>query len=234
MTMTTMKLRIRTVTAVLGVLAVAATSAGCSGPDRKPGGAARSAAAQANEASVPAGWVVHTSPGIRVALPPDWVPRPAEQRGAPGAAMEVGVPYTGQPTPPPLFLGLVERGRVGPLGPREQVLRLQLKAQLPGATLGEARHVEVVGGTDAVSFDVTYQDAGGTSVLDTPMTPVGMRSRQLIVETPGLPKFGFWFGATDADFDEATWTGILRSLVVNPSEVAPDQPARTVAAGPTG
>ena len=73
---------------------------------------------------------------------------------------------------------------------------------------------------DAVTFDVLYDDAGGTSVLDTPLRPAVFRNRELVVDVPGLPKFGFRYGATREDFDEQLWRQVVRSLVVLPAEVA--------------
>lgn len=78
--------------------------------------------------------------------------------------------YTGRPVALPLLAGFVERDRVGPLAIREPLLRLQLEQGLPeGATLGAARHVEVAGAIDAVTFDAVYSTPGATSVLGTPV-----------------------------------------------------------------
>ena len=164
-------------------------------------------------AKVPEGWT-YRGPGFTVAVPPDWKPKPDDQRVAPQAALEVGVPYTGQSASPPVLLAFVERERVGPLPYREPILRAQLEAGLPGVTLGDSKHVQVAGSTDAVTFDALYQDEGGESILGTRLEPTTFRNRELIVETPGLPKYGFRFGAPRDQFDEATWQKILGSIVV--------------------
>lgn len=175
-----------------------------------------------DKAKVPDGWVVRRGPGFQVAVPPQWQTRPDDQRAAPSAALEVGVPFTGQALPPPLLLAFVERERVGPLQVREPVLRAQLKAGLPeGATLGESKHVDIAGGSDAVTFDVVYADEGGTSLLGTPLKPTTVRQRELIVETPGLPKYGFRYSASVEEFDADLWRQIEDSIVVLPSDPTP-------------
>lgn len=174
--------------------------------------------APTNKAEVPSGWVLRRGPGFRVALPAEWQPRPEDQRAAPQAAMEVGIPFIGQSVPPPVFMGFLEREPVGALPLREKVLRMQLEAGLPEATIGSSKEVEVAGASDAVSFDLVYEDEGGESVLGTPLRPTVFRQRELIVETPGLPKFGFRYGAPRHLFDEDLWDQIVKSLVVLPAE----------------
>ncbi|NLT55762.1 MAG: hypothetical protein GXX79_14635 [Actinomycetales bacterium] len=183
-------------------------------------------------AKVPEGWTVYRGPGFTVAVPPDWKPKPDDQRVAPQAALEVGLPYTGQSASPPVLLAFVERERVGPLVYREPILRAQFEAGLPGVTLGDSKHVTVAGSTDAVTFDALYQDEGGESVLGTRLEPTTFRNRELIVETPGLPKYGFRYGASKDQFDEATWEKILGSIVVttgggDPVAEDPAAPAET-------
>lgn len=190
-------------------------TSGCdSSPEQDPQ-SLPSATVPSGSAEAPDGWQTREGPGFSVAVPPTWQNRPEDQRAAKAAALEVGVPYTGQRTPPPLLLAFVERELVGPLPVREQVLRAQLRSRLPGdATIGDSEHVAVAGATDAVYFDVTYRTAGGTSVLDTPLEPTLVRQRELVVETPGLPKYGLRYSAAQADFDEDVWAGIVRSLRV--------------------
>lgn len=167
-----------------------------------------------DRATVPAGWTVHRGPGFTVAVPPEWRPRPDDQRVAPEAALEVGIPFTGQPTSPAVLIAFVERGQVGPLVYREPILRAQLEAGLPGATLGDSTRIEIAGSTDALYFDVLYEDEGGESVLGTRLEPTVFRQRELIVETPGLPKYGFRFAVPRDQFDERVWQRIARSIVV--------------------
>ncbi|NLT55764.1 MAG: hypothetical protein GXX79_14645 [Actinomycetales bacterium] len=167
-----------------------------------------------DRAKVPAGWTVHRGPGFTVAVPPEWKPMPDDQRAAPSAALEVGVPFTGQPTSPAVFFAFVEREQVGPLVYREPLLRAQLEAGIPGVTLGDSTRIEIAGSSDALYFDVLYEDEGGTSVLGTKLEPTVCRQRELIIETPGLPKYGFRYGAPQDQFDEQVWQQIARSIVV--------------------
>lgn len=173
------------------------------------------AAVQVSGAVVPEGWPVQRAAGFTVATPPEWLPRPDEIRLAPQAALEIGVPFTGQAVALPLLIGFVERERVGRLDIREKLLRLQLEQGLPeGTTFGASKRVEVAGALDAVTFDAVYSTPGGTSVLGTPVDPVTVRQRELIVETPGLPKYGLRFTAPVDEFDEQLWQQISDSLVV--------------------
>lgn len=165
-------------------------------------------------ATVPAGWTVRQGPGFQVAVPPTWVPRPQNQRSARTAALEVGIPFTGQGYPPPLLLAFVEQDRVGPLSVREPLLRAQIKNALPAATLGDSTHLDVAGATDAVQFDVLYTTRASTSILDTPLVATPMRQRELVVETPGLPKYGLRYSAPADQFSEDVWKGVVGSLVV--------------------
>lgn len=173
------------------------------------------AAVPVSGAVVPEGWPVQRAAGFTVATPPEWSPRPDEFRLAPQAALEIGFPFTGQAVALPLLIGFVERERVGPLDIREKLLRLQLEQGLPeGTTFGASKRIEVAGALDAITFDAVYSTPGGTSVLGTPVDPVTVRQRELVVETPGLPKYGLRFTAPVEEFDEQLWQQILGSLVV--------------------
>lgn len=208
---------------LVGVLTLILLASGCSDADDPA--AQEAVAVPVSRAVVPQGWLVQRAPGFTLAIPPEWVPRPEEFRLAPDAALEVGVPYTGQPVALPLLLGFVERERVGPLDIREKLLRLQLEQGLPpGTTFGASKDVQVAGAVDALTFDAVYSTAAGTSVLGTPVAPVTVRQRELVVETPGLPKYGLRFTAPLESFDEQLWQRILNSLVVTPG-VAPPSPS---------
>lgn len=206
--------RVRLLIAVAAPSLLIAVMGGCSSETevhRQP--VAEATVVPTSKAAVPEGWVVRRGPGFTLALPATWQPRPEAQRMAPKASLEIGVPFTGQSTPPPVLLGFVEREQVGPLEIREMVLRAQLSAGLEGSTIGKSQHVKVAGATDAVWFDVLYEDEGGTSVLGTPLKPCTFRYRELIVETPGLPKYGFRFAATTTEFDVPLWQKLsTRSL----------------------
>jgi hypothetical protein len=168
---------------------------------------------------VPTGFIMRQGAGFSIAVPADWVPRPENMR-LKQAAMDIGVPFTGQPYPPPRLLAFLERDLVGPLNVREPILRAQLQGQLAAnATLGAAEHVKIKGADDAIEFEVTYTTAASTSVLDTPLEATDMRQIELLVETEGLPKFGFRFSAPAAQFDKATWQTIRDSITVRPQDV---------------
>ncbi|MGL5859249.1 MAG: hypothetical protein ACRC35_12760 [Angustibacter sp.] len=124
------------------------------------------------------------------------------------------MPFSGQPSPPPLLIVFVEREPVGPLSISEPMTRAQLEDALPGATLGPSTRVPVTGATDAVQFDVRYTTRASTSILDTPLRATPVRQRELLVDVPGLPKYGLRYAAPSADFDEVIWAGLLRSFTV--------------------
>ncbi|WP_289017014.1 hypothetical protein [uncultured Ornithinimicrobium sp.] len=170
-------------------------------------------------APAPDGWTLRQSAGFSIATPPGWQPRPEDQR-VHQAAMDVGVPFTGQPTPPPRLLVFLERGHVGEIDLREQVLRMQLASSLPAdATLDTSTEVEVAGADRAVEFDVFYTTAEVRSLTDTPMHATRVRQVELLVETEGLPKFGFRYAAPVSEFDEEEWERIRSSIQVRPDEV---------------
>lgn len=213
-------------TRTAGLLAVAlllGSVAACSADDPVKHQALPSATTvPTDEASVPSGWTLRQGAGFSVATPPQWQPRPTDQRSAPDAALEVGVPFTGQRQAPPLLLVFVEQGQVGPLPIREPLLRAQLQNALPGATLGTSTHVRVAGSTDAVQFDVRYRTKAATSLLDTPLDATDVRQRELLVETPGLPKYGVRYSAPVAQFSDQVWQGILTSLTVHGGDGSSD------------
>lgn len=209
-------------------MAFLASVTGCSADDPVRRQALPTATVVPTEhAVVPDGWTARQGAGFTVAIPPGWQTRPADQRGAADAALEVGVPFTGQPAPPPRLIVFVEQENVGPLSVREPLLRAQIADALPQATLGASRHVPVAGAVDAVQFDVSYTTKAATSVLGTPLEPTPMQQRELIVETPGLPKFGVRYSAPSAQFSEDVWRGIEQSLTVGLTGDAPGTPSGT-------
>ncbi|RIK17736.1 MAG: hypothetical protein DCC50_00790, partial [Acidobacteria bacterium] len=178
-----------------------------------PGGVAE------RTAPAPDGWTLRQSAGFSIATPPGWEPRPDEQRVR-QAAMDVGVPYTGQSSPPPRLLVFLERGHVGELELREQLLRLQLTSSLPSdATLDTSHEVEIAGAERAVEFDVFYTTAEVRSLTETPLKATRIHQVELIVETEGLPKFGFRYAAPVDEFDEEMWERVRDSIEVRPDEV---------------
>ncbi|MGO0575674.1 hypothetical protein [Ornithinimicrobium panacihumi] len=171
-------------------------------------------------APAPGGWVLRQSAGFSIATPPGWMPRPEEQRVR-QSVMDVGVPFTGQATPPPRLLVFLERDHVGEIDLREQVLRMQLQSGLPAdATLDSSTEVEISGAASAREFDVYYTSAAvERTVTGTPMRATRIRQVELLVETEGLPKFGFRYAAPVSEFDEAAWERMKESIEVRPDEV---------------
>ena len=55
---------------------------------------------------------------------------------------------------------------------------------------------------------------GGTSVTGVTLKPTTVRQRELVVETPGLPKYGFRYAAPLDQFSEDTWAKIQGSITV--------------------
>jgi hypothetical protein len=201
--------------ACLAVVVLVASLAACSADDPVKRQALPTATVVPTErAQVPDGWTVRQGAGFTVAIPPDWQTRPPDQRAAKDAALEVGIPFTGQPSPPPRLIVFVEQQQVGPLSVREPLLRAQIANGLPDATLGASRHVQVAGAVDALQFDVSYTTKAGTSVLGTALEATPMQQRELIVETPGLPKYGLRYTAPADQFSEDVWRGIQQSLTV--------------------
>lgn len=195
--------------------------AGCSGDGAEDQGSATSGpgGAGAEEGALPEGWSTFEAEGFSVGLPPDWEERPEDMRES-RAAMDVGIPFTGQPYPPPRMLAFVETEAVGPPDVRDQILRQQLEWGLgEDAEFGETTPVTVEGADAALEFEVTYTTEEATSVLDTPLEATEMRQRELIVETEGLPKLGFRFSAPADQFDEEQWETVRASIEVRIDEL---------------
>lgn len=198
-------------------LAIAATAlTGCSG-DAAGGKPDRPAADQGGRATatVPAGWESRQVAGLRVAWPPDFQVR----TDATGAALQVGIPFTGQPFPPPQVQVYVETEPVGTLQVREPLTRAQISQQLGGVEIPPSTPVTVAGARAAVEFTYDYTTEGGTSVLDTPLEPTPMRQSDLLIDVPGLPKYGLRYSAPADQYDERLWRQLVAAL-----EVTSDQP----------
>ena len=216
---------IRTLTAAGMALGLTLVLGGCdAAQDTPPQELAQATVAPSDAAErtapAPDGWVLRQSAGFSVATPPGWVPRPEDQRVR-QAAMDVGVPFTGQSTPPSRLLVFLERDHVGDLDLREQVLRLQLQSGLPSdATIDTSTDVKIAGASAAREFDTYYTTAAvARTVTGTPLKATRIRQVELLVETEGLPKFGFRYAAPVAEFDEEAWERIKSSIEVRPEEV---------------
>jgi hypothetical protein len=201
-------------TLVLALTVVATGCAGGSGGSAQQTGSAATAAPQT--AVVPPGWKTYEVSGLSLAYPPHWQPRTEQEALQP--TFKFGVPFTGQPAPPPFLAGFVETEPVGNIAVREPVLRKFLQAGLPGATFEPTRKVQVAGASEAVEFAYTYTTQGGESVLGTPLEPTPIRQVDLLVERPGLPKYGLRYGAPASEFDPQLWRQIVASLSVRPGK----------------
>ncbi|KNX38358.1 hypothetical protein VV01_16330 [Luteipulveratus halotolerans] len=197
--------------------------AGCdSSPEQDPQ-ALPSATVAPDRAKAPSGWITRQGAGFQVSVPKDWTNRPDDRRGNPGAELEIGPVYQGGSNIPPTFLAFVEREQVGPLETRESILRAQLQSQIPEAKIGSPTQIKVAGATTAVYFDLTYKSDAGTSVTGDKLAPQDMRQRELLIETPGLPKYGFRYNAPAKKFDEDTFKKIAGSIVVRPETASEAQ-----------
>jgi hypothetical protein len=201
--------------ALVSVLALLVVVAGCGPAEQATQGAAPAASTNAGQPKTPAGWKTHTVSGLSLAYPPQWQPRTEQEAQPP--TFKFGVPFTGQPEPPPFLAGFVETEPVGNLSVREPVLRKFLEAGLPTATFEPTRRVQVAGASEAVQFFYTYTTQGGESVLGTRLEPTRIRQVDLLVERPGLPKYGLRYGAPADEFDEQLWQQILASVSVSPA-----------------
>jgi hypothetical protein len=206
--------RVTRAAALACVLALTAVLVGCGGGNRSAQQSTASAPAQAPAAVVPPGWKTHETSGLSVAYPPEWQPR--TEREARPPTFKFGVPFTGQPAPPPFLAGFVETEPVGNLSVREPVLRKFLESGLPNAVFEPSRRVQVAGASEAVEFFYTYTTSGGESVLGTKLEPTQIRQVDLLIERPGLPKYGLRYGAPVSQFEEELWRQIVASLSVRP------------------
>jgi hypothetical protein len=212
----------RATVAAATLLLLALALSGCSGgsggdddPTPSAGGGGSSTASPKATAAptsvVPAGWQTQTLEGLTVAYPPEFVVRD----DAEDVTLQVGIPFTGQPFPPPQVQFFVETGQVGPLEVREPLTRAQINQQLGGIEIPPSTPASVAGATAAVEFTYEYRTAGGTSVLDTPLEPTDMRQTDLLVEVPGLPKYGVRYSAPADQYDPALWDQIVAALSVS-------------------
>jgi hypothetical protein len=201
---------------MLGLGLIMVGAAACStGPEDSPesGGPATTAGSvqpTTAAAPVPSGWQEATVDGLTFAYPPEFERR----EDVPEATLQVGVPFTGQPAPPPQVQVFVETGEVGPLEVREPLTRAQIQQQLGPVSIPSSTPVPVTGASAAVEFTYEYTTQGGTSVLDTPLEPTPMRQSELLIDVPGLPKYGLRYSAPAVEYDEDVWQAIRSSIRV--------------------
>lgn len=157
---------------------------------------------------LPSGWTEQQVEGLRLGIPGGF-------EGAPSQRTDEGSQTTftatdGSEVPARIDV-FVESARVGNLEIRAGLLRSRAEAEL-GADVEDATSVDVAGASEAEQFFYTYDieaSEGSTSV----------RQVDLLVDRPGLPKYGLRYAATAGAFDEELWEQLRATLVV---EDAPD------------
>jgi hypothetical protein len=194
-----------------GLAGLAACSGEDAGGEPEAGGGPKDPVVTA---TVPDGWTTGQVEGLSLAYPPEFQVR----TDAEGVALQVGVPFTGQPFPPPQVQVYVEESQVGTLQVREPLTRAQISQQLGGVEIPPSTPVEVAGARAAVQFTYEYRTEGGTSTLNTPLEPTDMRQTDLLVDVPGLPKYGLRYSAPADQYDEQLWQQLVGSLAVDGTE----------------
>lgn len=193
--------------------AVPLTVVGCStGSD--PAGAPPPPApsdSAATGSSVPAGWTTVEQAGMTLAVPPDFEPiQPS------GATVTYGIPYTDQTFPPPKVDVFVEQEEVGSLEVRVPLVVGNIENEL-GISVEEVEEVEVAGASAAAELSYEYTTAGGKSVSGVQLEPTAMRQSELLIDVPGLPKYGLRYSAPTEQYDEQVWEDLKASVTVDAS-----------------
>lgn len=160
------------------------------------------------QGSVPEGWTAVEQEGIAFGVPPEF-----EQVDGPGSTVSYGIPYTDQTFPPPKVDLFVENDDVGPLDVRIPLVVGNIENEL-GVTVGEPEEVEVAGASAAVQFGYEYTTQGGTSVSGVELEPTQMRQTDVLIDAPGLPKYGLRYGAPADQYDEELWQDLVGSITV--------------------
>jgi hypothetical protein len=201
--------------AVLLVLATACGSDDEASPSAaagSPTGSGSSTGATAT-ATVPDGWTVRREAGLRVATP-EGFEKYADDRQS--ATSTYGVPYTDQPAPPPRLAVFVEEERVGPLAARVPLTIGNIEQEL-GVQVGPVDDVRVVGASEAKQFEYHYTTKGGESVTGATLEPTRMTQVDVLIDVPGLPKYGLRYSAPTDVYNADEWGQILASVEVRPS-----------------
>ena len=198
---------------LIGTLAVGAS--GCTGGQPATPTPTVSPAAPGTAPAVPAGYTLRKGDGFQVAVPEAWTDIPASTRSYPDAAMEVGIPFTGQPTLQPRLTVWVDRSNnLGAAKSQAQLTQVKVRSDIAGAKVGELQDAQVTGAVSAVWFEYSYHMDAATSVLDTPIKASDYRIRDLTVQVDGKPQFGFRYSASANDFSDEAWTAMVASIVV--------------------
>lgn len=199
-----------TVVALL-LLAALGACAACSGGDdgSAPADGDTSPSPKAARAEVPEGWTATAVEGMTLAYPSEWKVR----TDAAGVALQVGVPFTGQPFPPAQVQVYVENDQVGTLQVREPLTKAQISQQL-GVQIPPSTPAVIAGARAAVQFTYTYTTKAATSTLDTPLEATDMKQSDVLIDVPGLPKYGLRYAAPADQYDDSVWQQLLGSVQV--------------------
>lgn len=181
--------------------------------DEEPGGTGSGAtpgetSSAAAEGTVPEGWITVEQDGISIGVPADF-----EQVDNPGSTVSYGIPYADQAFPPPKVDLFVETDQVGSLDVRLPLVVGNIENELD-ITVEDPQDVEVAGASAAVQFSYEYTTAGGTSVTGVELEPTPMRQTDLLIDRPGLPKYGLRYAAPADQYDEALWDDVVASVTV--------------------
>jgi len=157
---------------------------------------------------LPSGWTERRAGELGFALPEDF-------RQSGGSTTDEGSQTTwtredGAAVPARVDV-FVEEGRVGTLEIRGGLLRSRAEAEL-GADVEDPTPVDVRGASEAEQFFYTYD-------VDTSGSSTSVRQVDLLVDPPGLPKYGLRYAAPADAFDDDLWEQLRSSVVV---EGAPD------------
>ena len=197
---------------MLVVLAFGLSACVGSAPDGTPTPSTSSPTAGA---TLPAGFALRSGDGFQVAIPSAWVDLPEATRSYPDAALEVGIPFTGQSLLQPSLTAWVDRSaNLGAARSQAELAQVRVRADIPDAKVGELQEIPIMGALSALWFEYSYEMDAATSVQDTPLEAATYRVRDLTVQVNGKPQFGFRYSAAAADFSEAIWADITSSLVV--------------------
>ncbi|MCA0294221.1 MAG: hypothetical protein LCH96_02705 [Actinobacteria bacterium] len=201
---------------VVGTLAAAL--GGCTGGTPASSGPATTAGTPAASASaaVPDGYTRRTGDHFRVDVPSGWSDIAADARSYPEAALEVGVPFTGQPTLQPRLVVWVDRSdNLGTATSQAQLTETRIRSEIAGVKVGDITEASVAGAVSAVWFEYSYHMDEATSKQDTILEAADYRIRDLTVQVDGKPQFGFRYSAEANAFDESVWATMLSSIVVS-------------------
>lgn len=173
------------------VLLATLAAGGCGGGD-------------AEGTTAPDGWKRVNAAGLSLAHPPSFSPRPEGERLKPDAARELVGPEQGQGPPSTLFV-FVERGPVGTLGMRQEILTGMLKGKLDNVSFESKRGLEVPGAPAARLLELTY-------TTKTSATPA--RQIEVTIQMEEGPQYAIRYGAAERHWDGKEVQRMLDSLRV--------------------